>query len=102
MIRIWGLLNTQCLPVYTKTMDNIDVLVILFRLLTRLAQNPAEPDEMLLDECSLLSKQLLIPQPTKFNPTTLLSAQGFAAVKSGQLQFTSLVEPSCLQDMVST
>nr|AAM48398.1 RE11711p [Drosophila melanogaster] len=45
MIRIWGLLNTQCLPVYTKTMDNIDVLVILFRLLTRLAQNPAEPDE---------------------------------------------------------
>ncbi|EDW56740.1 mediator of RNA polymerase II transcription subunit 16 [Drosophila sechellia] len=99
MIRIWGLLNTQCLPVYTKTMDNIDVLVILFRLLTRLAQNPAEPDEMLLDECSLLSKQLLIPQPTKFNPTTLLSAQGFAAVKSGQLQFTSLEEPTCLQDM---
>ncbi|KAH8309604.1 hypothetical protein KR059_012112 [Drosophila kikkawai] len=99
MIRIWGLLNTQCLPVYTKTMDNIDVLVILFRLLTRLAQNPAEPDEVLLDECSLLSKQLLIPQPTRFSPTTLLSAQGFAAVKSGQLQFTSLVEPSCLQDM---
>ncbi|KAH8400804.1 hypothetical protein KR009_001077 [Drosophila setifemur] len=99
MIRIWGLLNTQCLPVYTKTMDNIDVLVILFRLLTRLAQNPAEPDELLLDECSLLSKQLLIPQPTKFSPTTLLSAQGFAAVKSGQLQFTSLVEPLCLQDM---
>ncbi|KAH8277986.1 hypothetical protein KR018_012196 [Drosophila ironensis] len=99
MIRIWGLLNTQCLPVYTKTMDNIDVLVILFRLLTRLAQNPAEPDELLLDECSLLSKQLLIPQPTRLNPTTLLSAQGFAAVKSGQLQFTSLVEPSCLQDM---
>ncbi|XP_017045384.1 mediator of RNA polymerase II transcription subunit 16 [Drosophila ficusphila] len=99
MIRIWGLLNPQCLPVYTKTMDNIDVLVILFRLLTRLSQNPAEPDEMLLDECSLLSKQLLIPQPSKFSPTTLLSAQGFAAVKSGQLQFTSLVEPSCLQDM---
>lgn len=99
MIRIWGLLNTQCLPVYTKLMDNIDVLVILFRLLTRLAQNPAEPDELLLDECSLLSKQLLIPQPAKFSPTTLLSAQGFAAVKSGQLQFTSLVEPSCLQDM---
>ncbi|SPP72761.1 mediator of RNA polymerase II transcription subunit 16 [Drosophila guanche] len=99
MIRIWGLLNTQCLPVYTKIMENIDVLVILFRLLTRLAQNPAEPDDMLLDECSLLSKQLLIPQLNKFNPTTLLSAQGFAAVKSGHLMFTSLVEPTCLQDM---
>lgn len=99
MIRIWGLLNPQCLPVYTKTMDNIDVLAILFRLLTRLAQNPAEPDELLLDECSLLSKQLLIPQPSKYNPTTLLSAQGYAAVKSGQLTFTSLVEPVGLQDI---
>ncbi|XP_064535955.1 mediator of RNA polymerase II transcription subunit 16 [Drosophila montana] len=99
MIRIWGLLNPQCLPVYTKTMDNIDVLAILFRLLTRLAQNAAEPDELLLDECSLLSKQLLIPQPSKYNPTTLLSAQGYAAVKSGQLTFTSLVEPVGLQDI---
>ncbi|XP_002006586.2 mediator of RNA polymerase II transcription subunit 16 [Drosophila mojavensis] len=99
MIRIWGLLNPQCLPVYTKTMDNIDVLAILFRLLTRLAQNPAEPDELLLDECSLLSKQLLIPQPSRHNPTTLLSAQGYAAVKSGQLTFTSLVEPVGLQEI---
>ncbi|ALC41769.1 MED16 [Drosophila busckii] len=99
MIRIWGLLNAQCLPVYTKTMDNIDVLVILFRLLTRLSQNTAEPDELLLDECSLLSKQLLIPQLSKYNPTTLLSAQGFAAVKSGQLTFTSLVEPAGLHDI---
>ncbi|KAH8394708.1 hypothetical protein KR222_002081 [Zaprionus bogoriensis] len=99
MIRIWGLLNPQCLPVYTKTMDNIDVLVILFRLLTRLAQNTTEPDEFLFDECSLLSKQLLIPQPSKYTPTTLLSAQGYAAVKSGQLTFTSLVEPAGLQDI---
>lgn len=99
MIRIWGLLNPQCLPVYTKTMDNIDVLVILFRLLTRLAQNTTEPDEFLFDECSLLSKQLLIPQPSKYTPTTLLSAQGYAAVKSGQLTFRSLVEPAGLQDI---
>ncbi|KAM8713602.1 hypothetical protein ACLKA7_013854 [Drosophila subpalustris] len=99
MIRIWGLLNPQCLPVYTKTMDNIDVLVILFRLLTRLAQNTSEPDELLLDECSLLSKQLLIPQLSKYNPTTLLSSQGYAAVKSGQLTFTSQVEPAGLQDI---
>ncbi|EDV98358.1 mediator of RNA polymerase II transcription subunit 16 [Drosophila grimshawi] len=99
MIRIWGLLNPQCLPVYTKTMENIDVLAILFRLLTRLAQNVAEPDELLLDECSLLSKQLLIPQLARHNPTTLLSAQGYAAVKSGQLTFTSLVEPVGLQDI---
>ncbi|XP_034103725.1 mediator of RNA polymerase II transcription subunit 16 [Drosophila albomicans] len=99
MIRIWGLLNPQCLPVYTKTMENIDVLLILFRLLTRLAQNTAEPDELLLDECSLLSKQLLIPQLTKYNPTTLLSTQGYTAVKSGQLVFTSQVEPVGLQDI---
>ncbi|KAH8298513.1 hypothetical protein KR044_008948 [Drosophila immigrans] len=99
MIRIWGLLNPQCLPVYTKTMENIDVLLILFRLLTRLAQNTAEPDELLLDECSLLSKQLLIPQLSKYNPTTLLSTQGYTAVKSGQLIFTSQVEPVGLQEI---
>ncbi|EDW74126.1 uncharacterized protein Dwil_GK21766 [Drosophila willistoni] len=101
MIRIWGLLKTECLPIYTKTMDNIDVLAVLFRLLTRLAQNTAEPDDMLLDECSLLSKQLLIPQNIKFTPTTLLSAQGLAALRASShpLMFSSLVEPASLQDI---
>lgn len=61
MIRIWGLLEPQCLPVFSRTSD-IDVLSTLFRLLTRLSLNPNEPEESLLDDCCLLPSQLLIPQ----------------------------------------
>ncbi|XP_055912808.1 mediator of RNA polymerase II transcription subunit 16 [Eupeodes corollae] len=62
MIRIWGLLNTHCLPMFLKSIENLDILATLFRLLTRLALNPSEPDEVLLDECCVLPTQVLIPQ----------------------------------------
>lgn len=48
MIRIWGLLNTQCLPVFSPSVENLELLATLFRLLTRLALSPTEPDEGLL------------------------------------------------------
>lgn len=48
MMRIWGLLNPQCLPVFFRSAENSDILSTLFRLLTRLALNPNEPDEILL------------------------------------------------------
>lgn len=50
MIRIWGLLKPQCLPVFSSSADNLDILSTLFRALTRLALNPNEPDEVLLGE----------------------------------------------------
>lgn len=50
MTRIWGLLRAQCLPVFTRSAENLDVLATLFRLLTRLTLNPHEPDEILLGE----------------------------------------------------
>lgn len=62
MIRIWGLLNPQCLPVFSRSADNLDILGTLFRLLTKLSLNPNEPDDLLLDECCLLPNQVLIPQ----------------------------------------
>jgi mediator of RNA polymerase II transcription subunit 16 len=62
MIRIWGLLRPQCLPVFSRSADTLDILATLFRLLTKLALNPNDPDEMLLDECCLLQSQVLIPQ----------------------------------------
>lgn len=62
MMRIWGLLKPQCLPVFARSAENLDILATLFRLLTRLALNPNEPDEVLLDECCLLPSQVLIPQ----------------------------------------
>lgn len=65
MIRIWGLLKPQCLPQFSRSPENQDVLATLFRLLTKLALNPNEPDEILLDECCTLT-QALAPQ-VQFN-----------------------------------
>ncbi|XP_039956236.1 mediator of RNA polymerase II transcription subunit 16 [Bactrocera neohumeralis] len=98
MTRIWGLLNPQCLPTYTKSVENIDVLATLFRLLTRLAQNTAEPDDFLLDECSLLSTQVLIPQKQFNNPATLLNNH-LSLYKSYPFIFVASTEPSWLKDV---
>lgn len=54
LIRIWGLLRPACLPVYTKSDVNCDVLALLFRHLSRLVQNVNEPDDALIGECYLL------------------------------------------------
>ncbi|XP_055948593.1 mediator of RNA polymerase II transcription subunit 16-like [Argiope bruennichi] len=62
IIRIWSLLNESCLPVFTKMAENLDVLSLLFKLLTKtLLAHGSEPDDSLLDECSLLPNQVLIP-----------------------------------------
>lgn len=50
LIRIWGLLRPACLPVFTKSDGNLDVLALVFRLLSRLVQNVNEPDEGLIGE----------------------------------------------------
>ncbi|XP_055614106.1 mediator of RNA polymerase II transcription subunit 16 [Uranotaenia lowii] len=73
MIRIWGLLNPQCLPVFSRSADNLDILLTLFRLLTKLSLNPNEPDDLLLDECCLLPNQVLIPQ-LQFVPSRTMIA----------------------------
>lgn len=69
MIRIWGLLKPQCLPTFTRSSDNQDILATIYRLLTKLALNPNEPDEMLLDECCALPSQVLIPTAVHNNTT---------------------------------
>jgi hypothetical protein len=47
IIRIWGLLRQSCLPVFVRSAENLDVLALLFKLLSRLIQT-SEPDENLL------------------------------------------------------
>ncbi|XP_067633797.1 mediator of RNA polymerase II transcription subunit 16 [Eurosta solidaginis] len=98
MTRIWGLVNLQCLPTYTKSVENIDVLATVFRLLTRLAQNTSEPDDFLLDECSLLSTQVLIPHRQFSNPSTLLNNH-LSLYKSHPFIFVTAIEPSWLKDI---
>ncbi|XP_035209948.1 mediator of RNA polymerase II transcription subunit 16-like [Stegodyphus dumicola] len=62
IIRIWSFLNESCLPVFTKMSDNLDILSLLFKLLTKtLLTHGSEPDDTLLDECSLLPNQVLVP-----------------------------------------
>lgn len=60
IIRIWGLLRPSCLPVFVRSVENLDVLALLFKLLSRLVQSP-EPDDNLIDECCLLPSQVMIP-----------------------------------------
>ncbi|XP_047102177.1 mediator of RNA polymerase II transcription subunit 16 isoform X1 [Schistocerca piceifrons] len=60
IIRIWGLLRQSCLPVFVRSAENLDVLALLFKLLSRLIQN-TEPDENLIDDCCLLPSQVMIP-----------------------------------------
>lgn len=48
LIRIWGLLRPACLPVFIKSDVSLDVLSLVFRLLSRLVQNVNEPDDTLI------------------------------------------------------
>jgi len=53
IIRIWGLLRQSCLPVFVRSAENLDVLALLFKLLSRLIQT-SEADENLLGNLSLV------------------------------------------------
>ena len=66
LIRIWGLVNQNCLPKFTRTQANLDYQALLFKLLTKIwatvkDSGSFEHDDALLDECCLLPSQVLIP-----------------------------------------
>lgn len=54
VMRMWGLVRAQCLPVFSRSAENLDVLATLYKLLTRLTLNPNEPDELLLGEFAMV------------------------------------------------
>ncbi|GIY47012.1 mediator of RNA polymerase II transcription subunit 16 [Caerostris darwini] len=97
IIRIWSLLNESCLPMFTKMADNIDVLSLLYKLLTKtLLNHGSELDDTLLDECSLLPNQVLVP-------IIELGTQAFGVaspalfMNSLPLQFEYLCQPEFLK-----
>ncbi|KAK6618699.1 hypothetical protein RUM43_013090 [Polyplax serrata] len=95
IIRIWGLLCQSCLPVFVGSVENFDVLPLLFRLLSRLIQT-SESDESLLDECCSLPNQVAIPQMNFCNTTTqVLSPALFTQILPMQLYYG--VEPDFLE-----
>jgi len=59
LMRIWGLIRPACLPSFRKTTENLDVLPLLFRLLTKLSVTPHDPDESLIGEQKLLIQSQL-------------------------------------------
>ncbi|XP_058810076.1 mediator of RNA polymerase II transcription subunit 16 isoform X2 [Phymastichus coffea] len=76
IIRIWGLLRPSCLPVFLKSADNIDVLGLLFQLLSKLIQPSNEVhhfDDHLIDDCCLLPNQIMIPQVQEANSITAIA-----------------------------
>ncbi|KAJ1530563.1 hypothetical protein ONE63_005449 [Megalurothrips usitatus] len=75
IIRIWGLLRKNCLPVYQQSIE-MDVLANTFKLLSRLVQSP-EPDEPLLDECFQLPSQIMIPQLNSLLPCRVIASPSF-------------------------
>jgi mediator of RNA polymerase II transcription subunit 16 len=81
--------------VFVRSAGNPDVLALLFKLLSRLAQT-SEPDENLLDECCLLPSQVMIPQ---LNPSTKIVAVASPALfyQSLPLQLEFGVKPESLQ-----
>ncbi|XP_043485661.1 mediator of RNA polymerase II transcription subunit 16 [Polistes fuscatus] len=78
IIRIWGLLRPLCLPVFLRSADNLDVLALLFRLLSKLVQPNGETqqqiDDGLIDDCCLLPNQIMIPQLHQGSSITALTS----------------------------
>ncbi|XP_012058679.1 PREDICTED: mediator of RNA polymerase II transcription subunit 16 [Atta cephalotes] len=76
IIRIWGLLRPSCLPVFLRSADNLDVLALLFCLLSKLVQpngdTQQQVDDGLIDECCLLPNQIMIPQLHQGNSITAI------------------------------
>ncbi|XP_066249604.1 mediator of RNA polymerase II transcription subunit 16 [Euwallacea similis] len=95
LIRIWGLLRPACLPVFIRSDANMDILALLFRLLSRLVQNVNEPDEALIDDCCLLPSQVQIqPMQSSNMRTALASPQLAQLILPIQLEYNT--EPECL------
>jgi mediator of RNA polymerase II transcription subunit 16 len=63
MVRMWGMINTSCLPTFTVTTAGVDILAHLFSLITRMWMACLEApgrdfDDSLIDECCTLSGQV--------------------------------------------
>ncbi len=67
LIRIWSLINPNCLPHFNTTSAQFDCLATVFKLVTRVwitrknEGSGADLEESLLDECCLLPNHVLIP-----------------------------------------
>lgn len=64
LTRLWGIISSHCLPHFTTITASFDSLAHLFKLLTRLwlsCKESGELEEGLIDDCGLLSNEILLP-----------------------------------------
>lgn len=64
ILRFWGIMNSTVLPTILKLQDNCDVIATIFKLLSKVVASAQSDkfEENLVDECCLLSNQVVIPQ----------------------------------------
>lgn len=62
IIRFWSLVDAKYAPSFNKMHEQIDVISLLFKLLSKLALSPEKIDESIIDECCLLPNQVMINQ----------------------------------------
>lgn len=79
IFKMWSLLHPACAPVFTTPAANVDMLRLLYKLLTRAWHSRREGrsvefDDGLLDECSVLPSKVLLPSP---NQSFRMDSDGF-------------------------
>lgn len=94
IIRFWGLINSTCLPSIQKLQENLDVIALIFKLLSKIvASNSEKFDESLVDECCLLPNQVNIPQ-MDLCPKSIGVASPILYINTTPLIFDYGTEPS--------
>ncbi|KAJ8679407.1 hypothetical protein QAD02_015194 [Eretmocerus hayati] len=96
IIRIWGLLRPSCLPVFLKSADNIDVLGLIFQLLSRVvhtSNDTQQMDDQLIDDCCHLPDQIMIPPIHQVNSVTAVATPILFFQNFSPLQFEYGAEP---------
>ncbi|CAB4065853.1 MED16 [Lepeophtheirus salmonis] len=61
LIRIWGLQRQSCLPTFTRTVDNFDVIAKVFSLITKFNENSNDESILGIMTVLLLPSQVMIP-----------------------------------------
>lgn len=68
IIRFWSLIDNPFLPNFSKLLDNLDVIALIYKLLTKIVIALSEKnvekkiDDSIIDECCVLPNHVVIPQ----------------------------------------
>lgn len=89
IIKIWSQQNDASAPTIIRLNDQIDVLCVIFRLISTMYQSLGrEPDESLLDGCARLGNNISVPQFTlTLKPVGVVSMISQRNLKNSSIVF---------------